>query len=236
MYINYEIRIISLKKILIDEIDYITSLTWEKLGTDEYKNTGMVSGVIDLSGSPISTINLTKNQVIAIVEDFIAPNVESLNNKIISQIEIQKNSDKQNSSINTFFVNPPLEPNLPPEEPTIPIEITFEQKKEDKINSLPYMKDAKIAEGFLWNDEYLVDITFNSITYLNSSVLLANLGMWNNNKWKMKDGTFVTLTSEQLMAMAFAVGNYVNSLFLREEQLKLQLEAATTEEELNIEF
>lgn len=234
MYINYEIRIVSLKKAIIDDVEYITSLTWEKIGTDEYKNTGMVSGVIDLLGSPISTVNLTKNQVIAIVEDFIAPNVESLNNKIISQIEIQKNSNKPNSSINTFFVNPPL--NLPPEEPIIPIETTFEQKKEDKMNSIPYMKDAKIAEGFLWNDEYLVDITFNSITYLNSSVLLANLGMWNNNKWKMKDGTFVTLTSEQLMAMAFAVGNYVNSLFLREEQLKLQLEAATTEEELNIEF
>jgi hypothetical protein len=48
--------------------------------------------------------------------------------------------------------------------------------------------------------------------------------------WKMADGTFVTLDTQAITAVAMAVRAHVQAYFDREAVLKAQIEAATTAE------
>ncbi len=130
--------------------------------------------------------------------------------------------------------------NPPPPEPEVitpPVvpELTFEEKKTRAINSIELKRYLKSDEGCPWSI-YTVDISIPSLNLLNGSVLKANLGQWNNNKWKMKNNVFVSLTTEQLLEMAVTVGAYINNLYAREEEIRNQLNAATTEAELEFEF
>ena len=50
--------------------------------------------------------------------------------------------------------------------------------------------------------------------------------------WKMADGTFVTLDAAAITAVAMVVRAHVQACFDREAELKTQIEAATTAEEL----
>jgi hypothetical protein len=51
-------------------------------------------------------------------------------------------------------------------------------------------------------------------------------------KWKMADGTFVTLDAQAITAVAMAVRGHVQACFDREAVLKEEVEAATTAEEV----
>jgi hypothetical protein len=50
--------------------------------------------------------------------------------------------------------------------------------------------------------------------------------------WKMADGTFVTLDAQAITAVAMAVRAHVQACFDREAELKVEIEAASTTEEI----
>jgi hypothetical protein len=51
--------------------------------------------------------------------------------------------------------------------------------------------------------------------------------------WKMADGTFVTLDAQAITAVAMAVRAHVQACFDNEAQLKAQIEAAATPDEIS---
>jgi hypothetical protein len=51
--------------------------------------------------------------------------------------------------------------------------------------------------------------------------------------WKMADGTFVSLDAQAITAAAMAVRAHVQTCFDREAELKAQIEAAATPEEIS---
>lgn len=221
----YSFRITNIKIENIDNVEYITGVNWEKIGNDEYGNFGMIAGNLDLA-EPLIKSSTTKDAIILLIQQSIT-NDADLNLSIDEQIESYKNRPIVGRAIDD--INPVIT------EPYVPPTPTFEELKLTAINNIEINKNLKIAQGCPWNG-HIVAIDNASLNLLNGSVLMANLGQWNNNKWKMLDNTFVTLTSEELISMATTVGAYINSLYVREEQIRNQLNAATTEAELEYNF
>ncbi len=109
--------------------------------------------------------------------------------------------------------------------------IPFEEKKENEISRILMERNNRQYNGCPWNT-YTVDTGNDSITMINSAVLMVNLNQWNNSSWKMKSGEFVSLNNNQVIDMALTVGTFIQLLFVRENELKTQIQNATTDEEL----
>ena len=111
---------------------------------------------------------------------------------------------------------------------------------EDKFAKAKEAKKAEIAQA-RYNAE-IAGVTINGVliktdretqAVLTAACLQAYIDSGYSLNWKTRDGTFVSLPAEQIMAFGTAVRAHVQWCFDHEAELLPLIEAATTEAELD---
>ncbi len=197
--------------------------------------------VLDTNNYGSSIIDLSKEEYNNLTDDQKSIIKEVSDNSVIDNYNWKKWSNEHNLWIEDlekkaeiyFKNNPPIinEPEPIVEGISPGVIIAVDDKKQLEFIKILEEKHKKQQYGCNWNN-YIVDSSSDSITMINSAVLMVNLNQWNNNSWKMKSGEFVSLTNEQVIDMALTVGNFIQSLFIRENELRTQIQNAITDEEL----
>lgn len=109
---------------------------------------------------------------------------------------------------------------------------TFEEMKEAKKASIAQARyEAEIA-GTTVNG-VLIKTDRETQAVLTSACLQAYIDSGYSLNWKTGDGTFVSLSGEQIMAFGTTVRAHVQSCFDHEAELIPLIEAATTQAELD---
>lgn len=113
----------------------------------------------------------------------------------------------------------------------ITAEDKFQKAKEDKKASIAQARyEAEIAGATI--NGVLIKTDRETQAVLTSACLQAYIDSGYSLNWKTGDGTFVSLSGEQIMAFGTAVRAHVQACFDHEAELLPLIESATTQEEL----
>lgn len=114
----------------------------------------------------------------------------------------------------------------------ITVEDKFRKAKEDKKASIAQARyEAEIAGATI--NGVLIKTDRETQAVLTSACLQAYIDSGYSLNWKTGDGTFVSLSGEQIMAFGTAVRAHVQGCFNHEAELIPLIEAATTQAELD---
>lgn len=117
------------------------------------------------------------------------------------------------------------------EGPILPKPVTVEQV----LSALKLARDAAIAAGIEVNGVH-VQTDDLSQQRLTSAALAAQIDPTNTVHWKTATGEFVELTAPEVIALALAARNHVQSCFDREADLAAQIRAAADPAAVAITF
>lgn len=108
---------------------------------------------------------------------------------------------------------------------------TLAELRAAKLSELAEVRWTRETAGVTYNGHtFATDGT--SQTKIVGAVIGAQMDPAMSIKWKTVDGTFVTLSGSQIVAMGTAVRNHVQACFDREEALRGQIELASTRSSL----
>lgn len=110
---------------------------------------------------------------------------------------------------------------------------TLEQCKNHAIKSIKSSREKAEFAGFVWNG-FAFDSDAISQSRIQGAVQLALLAPqgWSID-WTLKDNSTVTLSHSDMIAVGLALGTFVSELHAKARQLKDQILAAQTKEELD---
>lgn len=115
--------------------------------------------------------------------------------------------------------------------PYVPPAPTLEQLKERKRAEIAAARYEAETAGITVNG-ISVATDRDSQALLTAAAFSAFMDSSYTVEWKMTDGTFATLTAEQIIAIGRAVSAHVESCFSRERNLYALVDAAQTAEEV----
>lgn len=115
------------------------------------------------------------------------------------------------------------------EEPPAPP--TFAQKKEEKRSQIAYARYQAEIAGITVSGAH-VRTDRDSQALITGAALAVSQGITQSINWKTTEG-FVTLTGEQVLAIATAVRNHVQACFNREAELQPLIDAAEDQADLD---
>ena len=108
---------------------------------------------------------------------------------------------------------------------------TLEDLRGRKLDELAALRWEKETGGTLFNGMAVATDAVSQTKYI-GAVVGAQIDPDAVINWKMADGTFVALDAQAITAVAMAVRAHVQACFDNEAELKAQIEAATTAEEI----
>ena len=122
-------------------------------------------------------------------------------------------------------------------EQTPPPQPSLDDLKAAKRAEVTAWRDAAIAQGTEWSG-HTVDTDSDAQRMVTALMVkmqtYKTIGReWTPAPWRLKDGTYITLTEDQATALALAVSDYVSSCYAREGELAQAVTAAETREELD---
>lgn len=97
--------------------------------------------------------------------------------------------------------------------------LTAGEIKEQRIAALADKKYQVETSGIVWNG-WPVDTDRESQFKLGMAYMLARDGFWNDG-WKFADGVYRTLTRDEIIALALAVGAHTQACYATEAAKKL---------------
>jgi len=115
--------------------------------------------------------------------------------------------------------------------PYVPPAPTLEQLKERKRAEIAATRYEAETRGITVNS-VSVATDRDSQSLLTAAALSAFMDSTYTVEWKMTDGTFATLTAEQIIAIGRAVSAHVETCFSREKTLYAQVDAAQSAEDV----
>lgn len=121
-------------------------------------------------------------------------------------------------------------------EPTPPPP-SLDDLKTAKRAEVTAWRDAAIAQGTEWSG-HTVDTDSDAQRMVTALMVKMQtykaIGReWTPAPWRLKDGTYITLTEDQATGLALAVSDYVSSCYAREAELVAAVDTAETREELD---
>ena len=108
---------------------------------------------------------------------------------------------------------------------------TLEERRTRKLAELAALRWEKETSGTLFNGMPVATDAVSQTKYI-GAVVGAQIDPNAVINWKMADGTFVTLDAAAITAVAMAVRAHVQACFDNEAELKAQIEAASTADEI----
>jgi hypothetical protein len=108
---------------------------------------------------------------------------------------------------------------------------TLEELRARKLAELAGLRWEKETGGTVFNGMPVATDAVSQTKYI-GAVVGAQIEPAAVINWKMADGTFVPLDAQAITAVAMAVRAHVQACFDREAELKAQVEAAATAEEI----
>ena len=123
-------------------------------------------------------------------------------------------------------------PLTPEEIAALPPPPTLGEVRETKLAALAAKRWEKETGGMSYNGMSLATDAVSQTKYI-GAVIGAQMNPQSTLKWKLQDGTFVTLDAAAIVAVAFAVRGHVQACFDREATLATLINTATTVEEID---
>ena len=108
---------------------------------------------------------------------------------------------------------------------------TLDELRALKLSELAALRWERETGGTLFNGMPVATDAVSQTKYI-GAVVGAQIDPDTIINWKMADGSFVSLDAQSITAVAMAVRAHVQACFDREAEMKTQIEAATTAEEL----
>lgn len=113
---------------------------------------------------------------------------------------------------------------------------SLEQIKEAKWEEIKAKRTNAEYAGFTWDGSYF-DSDATSQNRINGAVTLALLSLQNQQPyeitWSLANRTFRTLTAQEMISVGLALGTHVQTNFNKGQALQVQIDAATTKEEVD---
>jgi hypothetical protein len=109
---------------------------------------------------------------------------------------------------------------------------TLEELRAAKLADLAGIRWEKETGGTLFNGMPVATDAVSQTKYI-GAVVGAQIDPNAVINWKMADGMFVTFDAQAITAVAMAVRAHVQACFDREAELKAQIEAAATADEVS---
>ncbi len=109
---------------------------------------------------------------------------------------------------------------------------TLEEVRAAKIAALAAKRWEKETGGMIFNAMPLATDAVSQTKYI-GAVVGAQMDPLSTMKWKLSNGTFVTLDATAIVAVAMAVRAHVQACFDNEADIKLLIEAADTVAEID---
>lgn len=109
---------------------------------------------------------------------------------------------------------------------------TLEELRARKLAELAGLRWEKETGGTVFNGMPVATDAVSQTKYI-GAVVGAQIDPDAVINWKMADGTFVTLDAQAITAVAMAVRAHVQACFDNEAELKAQIEAATTADQIS---
>ena len=108
---------------------------------------------------------------------------------------------------------------------------TLEERRAQRLADLAALRWQKETGGTTFNGMPVATDAVSQTKYI-GAVVGAQIDPDAVINWKMADGAFVPLDAQAITAVAMAVRAHVQACFDNEAELKAELEAATTAEEI----
>lgn len=109
---------------------------------------------------------------------------------------------------------------------------TLEQLKQDKINELKTIRDTEEVKPIAYNGN-LFDFDDKARDRINSAIIALDInGQDMALEWTLADNTNILVTSRELLGVIANVANRSNNLHIKYRELKEQVLACTTAEEI----
>ena len=112
---------------------------------------------------------------------------------------------------------------------------TLQDYKNQKWEEIKQARSTTEYAGFNW-DGSTFDSDAESQTRINGAVTLALIAKQAAQPytviWTLKDNTLRALSADDMIAVGLALGNHVQTVFNKGQQLQQQIEQATTKEEI----
>lgn len=108
---------------------------------------------------------------------------------------------------------------------------TLDECKEDKWAEIKDKRSQAEYGGFYWNN-ILFDSDPISQQRISGAVQLALANPNFKINWVVKDNSIIELNKEQMTDVGLTLGKFVESVFNKSQQLRIQLDNATTKEEV----
>lgn len=109
---------------------------------------------------------------------------------------------------------------------------TFTEIKSNKLADLAAYRWEKETGGTTFNGMLVATDAVSQTKYV-GAVVASQIDPLINLKWKLSSGDFVSLNAESLIAVSMAVRTHIQACFDRESELKILIDSAISEEELD---
>lgn len=110
-------------------------------------------------------------------------------------------------------------------------EFDLTDAKSQKWAEIKSARDAQEFDSFEWNG-YLFQCDDISQRRIQGAVQLAVIDPQFEIEWTLADNTAVTLSSQDMIAVGQALADHVNQGHVKSRQLRAQIDAATSEQEI----
>ena len=112
---------------------------------------------------------------------------------------------------------------------------TLDEIKSMKWESIKKIRDQVENSSFVWNG-HVFDCDVVSQSRIQGTSQLASLALMNQTPfsvdWTLANNTVVVLTAEDMLAVGKAMFEHINSCHQKSRTLRMQIESATTKEEV----
>ena len=131
-------------------------------------------------------------------------------------------------------------PNMPPNNYDIWDEVNggwidsrdLDQKKADKWVEIKAARDAQEFGSFDWGG-YTFQCDEVSQRRIQGAVQLASMSSAFSIDWTLLDNSVITLTADQMIEVGQTLASHVNALHVKSRGLRIDIESATTEQEIS---
>lgn len=112
---------------------------------------------------------------------------------------------------------------------------TLEELKIQKRNEINKARDKAEQGGFKYMDKVFDSDLVSSVRIQGAAQLASQMPMSDTPviEWTCKDNSHIMLTTEELLGLSAALAQWSNECHKKATELKQQIDAAKTEEELN---
>lgn len=110
---------------------------------------------------------------------------------------------------------------------------SFDELKQDKIDTFKYLRDIEEVEPIQYGDNFF-DYDEKARDRINSAIIALDvMGADTTIEWTLADNTNITVTANDLRGVIANVAVRSNQLHVKYRELKELVEACTTKEELD---